>query len=116
MVTSHQGYRQAGRCRTFYVLSSRDGCLDNTPKAPFQPNHLVFLTNKFNENLPQRQSMDGEKASMPSSPFKCETPAQEQHHRTPKRTVTEEGEVSQAPEKTQKSKQSKLNDIFKRRK
>lgn len=45
--------------------------------------------------------MDGENASMPSSPFECETSAQEEHHRIPKRSVPEEGAVSQASEKKQ---------------
>ena len=87
-----------------YVLWSRDGCLDNTPKASFQPNHFVFLTNKLKENLPQGQSMDGENTSMPSLAFECETPAQEEHHRIPKRPLPEEREVSRAPENKQKFK------------
>lgn len=53
------------------------------------------------KNLPQGRSMDGENASMPSSPFECETSAQEEHHRIPKRSVPEEGAVSQASEKKQ---------------
>ena len=50
----------SGKMPDIYVLWSKDGCLDNTPKASFQPNHFVFLTNKLNQNLPQGQSMDGE--------------------------------------------------------
>ena len=100
----------SGKMPDIYVLWSRDGCLDNTPKASFQTNHFVFLTNKFNENLPQGQSINGENASMPSLPFERET------HRIPKCPVPEEGELFRAPEKKQKSKQLKINDMFKKRK
>ena len=59
--------------------------------------------------------MDGENASMLSSPFECETSALEENHRICKRPVPEEGAVPQAPGKKQKSKQSKTNDVFKRK-
>ena len=81
-----------------YVLWSRYGCLDNSPRASFQPNHFVFLTNKLRKNLRQVQSMDGENISMPSLAFECETPTQEEYQRP----LPEEGEVSQAPENRQK--------------
>ena len=28
---------------TIYILWSRDGNLDNTPRAAYQPNHFLFL-------------------------------------------------------------------------